>query len=288
MKLAGRWAWWNENSDRSFNLDLCVRRAKDARLVGAIIKWGYPKTEQAFTAAGIPWAVERYVKYSQPEVEGQRLANAVGVGAVAAIINAEEGGDEQTGGHWERDTDGQAMRTLIATFRQRCPDIELYASVDTRGDRLNDPYQRVLAQHIAGWLPMVYPLAFRPNRPSGFVTRAFADCLDGKDFGGIPVLPTIQTYDGIGKQAVVDELAEVKRRGLPGCQAYTIPHATDEEWAEFAKEALVIPTPTSTWDEDKKALDIYKMLWDLNKVLAAGDLQLLANKLARVGVRATV
>jgi hypothetical protein len=129
------------------------------------------------------------------------------------------------------------MQALIATFRQRRPDTELYASVDTRGNRMALPFMRVLASHITAWLPEVYPLAFRPARPAGFVERAFADCLDGKDFGGIPVLPTIQTYDGIGAQAVVDQVAEVNRRGLPGYQAYTIAHATDEEWAAaFPKE----------------------------------------------------
>lgn len=55
------------------------------------------------------------------------------------------------------------------------------------------------------------------------------------------------------------------------------------------REAPMIPSPTGSWDyeQDKKALEIYKMLWDLNKVLAAGDLQLLVDKLAVVGVRAT-
>lgn len=239
MKLAGRWAFWNQNSDNSFDLPRMVQRAKDARLAGVVVKYGFPAVEQAFTAANIPFAIERYVYPNNPEGEAQRLANAVDAGAVAAVINAEV--------EWEP-AGPEPMERLIAAFRARHPTVELYASVDTRGDRLNDPYQRVLAQHIAGWLPMVYPLAFYPGRPEGFVTRAFGDCLNGKDFGGIPVLPTIQTYDGIGAEAVAAQLAWVKVKGLLGCQAYTIAHATDEEWAEFARQEEV-PIMTQTADQ---------------------------------------
>jgi len=276
----GRGAWWN--SYGSVPLDKCVQRAVDAKLRFVIVKWGRPDVETAFTKADSPFLVERYVLYSQPEVEGQRLANAVDVGAVAAVINAEEGGDEQSGGHWERDTDGSAMRRLIAAFRIRHPTVELYASVDTRGNRLSLPYQRVLAQHIAGWLPMIYPLAFYPDRLPGFIAHAFEQSLDGKDFGGIPVLPTIQTYDAIGGQAVRDQLAEIERRHLPGCQAYTIAHATDEEWAEF-----ILGDDDMTAAE-RQELAVLRMLRDLEKVLAASDLQLLSNKLAAIGVRPTV
>src|SRR4030042_1846151 len=89
--LEGRWAWWNQNHATSFDLSRMVQRAKDARLAGTVIKYGYPHVEAAFTAAGIPWAVERYVYIGNPDGEGQKLANAVNAGAVAAVINAEEG-----------------------------------------------------------------------------------------------------------------------------------------------------------------------------------------------------
>jgi len=211
-----------------------VQRAKDARLAGIVIKYGYPQVERAFTAAGIPWAVERYVYIGQPEAEGQKLANAVDAGAVAAVINAEEG----EGGWGPGINTGPAMERLIAAFRARHPTVELYASVDTRGDRLQHPYQQVLRRNIAGWLPMVYPKAFRPACPAGFVAAAFRDCIDNRDFGGIPVYPTIQTYDEIGARYVEEQTGEVHRRGLTGYQAYTIAHATDAEWA-----AIVADTP---------------------------------------------
>jgi hypothetical protein len=269
--LAGRWFWWNQNSDQSFDLPKMVRRAKDARAEGGIIKYGFPLVEQAFTAAGIPFAVERYVYPSQPEAEAAMLANAVDAGAVAAVINAEV---EWEGMGYQGATEGGlAMLELIQAFRARHPTVELYASVDTRGNRMDLPFMRVLAQHIAGWLPEVYPLAFRPGRPEGFVARAFADCLDGKDFGGIPVLPTIQTYDGIGARAVAEQIAEVKRRAHVGCQAYTIAHATDEEWAEFARqeEAPVMAKTTEQYaDEIITILQALKAEpVELNRVLRA-------------------
>ena len=266
--LEGRWAWWNQNHATSFDLPRMVQRARDARLKGVIIKYGYPQVEQAFTAAGIPFAVERYVYPSQPEAEAQKLANAVDAGAVAAVINAEV--------EWESQP-APPMERLIAAFRARHPMVELYASVDTRGNRLNLPYQQVLRRHITGWLPMIYPKTFGQG-----VAKAFSACLDGKDFGGIPILPTIQTYDGVGAAAVAEQVQEVNRRGLLGCQAYTIAHATDAEWAEFAHQEDTMS------EAEKKELAILRMWLDLGKAWANGDLQLLSNKLAVVGVRPTV
>jgi len=231
MVLAeGRWAWWNQYG--AVPLDVCVRRAKEAALRGVIVKWGYPQARAAFAQAGIPWATERYVYPNQPEVEARRLADDVSAGARFAVINAEA--------EWE--TRGpEPMRRLIAEFRRLQPAAELYASVDTRGNRTALPYQRVLAEHVEGWMPMVYPGAFQQP-----VRDAFAAALDpstssgqapGRAFGGKAVLPTIQTYDGVGPELVREQIAEVRRRGLPGYQAYTIAHATDAEWAVLVQEA---------------------------------------------------
>ena len=227
MPLAeGVWAWWNPYG--SLPVASCVRRAKEARLRGVIVKAGYPEARGAFDQAGIPWATERYVYPDRPEEEAHRLAQEVAAGARFAVINAEV--------EWEP-LGPDPMRRLIAELRRLHLDVELYASVDTRGGRTALPYQRVLAEHVAGWMPMCYPLAFRPHQPAGYVAQAFRDCLDRKDFRGKPVLPTIQTYDGIGAEAVAQQIAEVRRRGLPGYQAYTIAHATDAEWAAVQRDA---------------------------------------------------
>jgi len=220
--LEGRFAWVNQ-----YLPNPRIDRARAAGLKGAIIKYGLREVEQAYTEAGMLWATEVYALPSQPEIDAQRLANAVDAGACAAVINAEV--------EWESKGEDEMIR-LIQAFRLRHPTVELYASVDTRGNRLQLPYQQVLKRVIAGWLPMVYPKAFRPTCPPGFVAAAFRDCLDGKGFGGIPVYPTIQTYDEIGARYVEEQTGEVHRRGLTGYQAYTIAHATDAEWAAIVAD----------------------------------------------------
>jgi hypothetical protein len=222
LAAEGRWAWWNAYG--SMPLDVCVRRARDARLRGVIVKWGYPHARAAFVGAGFPWATERYVYPDQPEAEARRLAADVAEGARFAVINAEL--------EWEP-LGPEPMRRLVAEFRRLQPEAELYASVDTRGGRTALPYQRVLAGHVAGWMPMVYPKAFGRS-----VREAFTASLDAPVMrdARLPVLPTIQTYDGIGASAVRGQIAEVRRRGLRGYQAYTIAHATDAEWAAIVED----------------------------------------------------
>jgi hypothetical protein len=222
MPLAeGRWAWWNQYG--SLPLDACVRRALDARLRGVIVKWGFPQARDACARAGIVWATERYVYPDQPEVEARLLAGDIATGARFAVVNAEA--------EWET-LGPEPMERLIREFRRIQPAAELYACVDTRGARSALPYQRVLAQHVAGWMPMVYPGAFRQS-----VRDAFASALDSARFDGRPVLPAIQTYNGVGASMAADQIAEVRRRGLAGYQAYTIAHATDAEWAEVMRDA---------------------------------------------------
>lgn len=89
---------------------------------------------------------------------------------------------------------------------------------------------------------MVYPGA--SAQP---VQRAFADALDGHDFAGKPVLPAIQTYGAIGARVVAEQIAESCRRGLASYQAYTIAHATDDEWAVIVHDAPE--------EEDMSAID---------------------------------
>lgn len=220
VAAAGFWAWWNQYGN--VPLDVCVRRAKDAG-IGVIVKSGYINEQRAFANAGVPWATERYVYPANPPNEAERLAGDIDRGARFAVINAEV--------EWETKS-RSPMEALVRRFRALQPTAELYASTDTRGDRTRLPYQQVLGENIAGWMPMVYPKAFFPGR-ADMVQRAFRASLDGKEFRGKPVLPTIQTYQGIGAVAVSAQLEEIRRRALDGCQAYTIAHATDAEWAAF-------------------------------------------------------
>lgn len=227
MKAAGRWAWWNQYG--SVSLDNCVLRAREAKLDGVIVKARYWGNMAAFKNAGIPVAVEAYTYPNRTDSDAADLLMGLDRGAQFIVINAEH--------EWEGH-DSLPMERLIHNIRERAPDVELYASVDTRGDRTRLPYQRVLADHITGWMPMVYPLAFRPLRPTGWIWDAFTDCLSsGQDFAGKPVLPTLQMYDGIGVSPVETMLTSIKHRELGGYQAYTIGHATDEEWAVIVKDA---------------------------------------------------
>lgn len=232
MQAAGRGAWWNHYAP--LGGQPLVDRVHQARLDFMIIKAGYIAPEQTLTQAGIRWGTERYAYPSQPDLEAQYLCNAVRRGAEFIVINAET--------EWQNWGDAAVapMERLIAEIRRQVGDIELYASVDTRGGRMDMPYQRVLAAAITGWMPMIYPEEFYPDpfTPSSHVPQAFTDSFNaaGGRFDGLPVLPTIQTARGIGAEAVVLEIAECDRRGLRGYQAYTIGHATDQEWQAFSEE----------------------------------------------------
>ncbi len=242
MRASGKGAWWNQYSNRA--VPDCIARAKDSDIQFVIVKADYPSVVDQFLEAGIRVGIENYTKPDNPEREGEDLARGIARGGDFAVINAEK--------EWESKGTGP-MQRLIGAFRNRQPDTELYASTDTRGGRIGLPYQQVLGEYISGWMPMIYPLAFRSYRPAGYIATAFADCLDrGQDFQGKPVLPTLQTYDRIGAEAVKEMIAEVKRRGLQGYQAYTIGHATDSEWQVITRDDSSVPytppTPDDRWE----------------------------------------
>jgi hypothetical protein len=226
MKAAGRWAWWNQYIP--ITIDKCIVRAKEAKLDGVIVKAQYPGVLQLFKDACIRVGVDVYAYPHTAITDADLLVRGIRMGAEFAIINAEH--------EWEQPDSGEQMRQLCERFREQSP-AELYASVDTRGRRMLMPYQQVLSRYITGWMPMIYPKAFRPSMPPGSVTQAFIDCVDVRDFAGKPVLPTIQTYDSIGVAAVTSQIARCFERGFKGYQAYTIGHATDAEWAVIVNDA---------------------------------------------------
>jgi hypothetical protein len=199
-----------------------VRRARERPLDYVVVKYGYPHVERAFAAAGIRWATERFVYPEQPEAEAKMLADAVDAGAAFAVINAED---------WVGWSAAAPMERLVSAFRRWHPTVELYASIDSRGHRSSLPFMGTLRAHVTAWMPMVYPWDF--EQP---VATAFAAALDGLYTGGKPVLPTIETYPNSrtgarpGAAGVEAQVAEVRRRGLPGYNIYTLGHATAEEW----------------------------------------------------------
>jgi len=223
MKAAGFWTWWNHFSPLPFAA--CVDRAK--KCGGVIVKANYWTQFDAFKAAGVPVAIERYVYPTQPLQEARYLADGIQRGARFAVVNAEV--------EWESQP-ALPMRQLVDELERLAPGVEIYASIDTRGNRTGLPYQQVLIDRCTAVMPMIYPKAFRPSEPPGFVAAAFRDCLDsGQDFQDKPVLPTIQAYDQIGAEDVRAQFEESDRRGFLGCNLYTVGHATLDEWAVFAR-----------------------------------------------------
>ena len=236
MKAAGPWAWWNQYG--SVPLSKCLERAKDVR--GVIVKAGWWHEFDEFRAVG-PVAIERYVYPDNVPNEIVMLCAGLDRGAEFAVINAEA--------EWEGFTTEEPMMQLVNGIRARNPGAELYASIDSRGNRTRTPCLRALIRECTGVMPEVYPKAFRPSMPPGAVPAAFVDSIAAKDFQGKPLLPTLQTYDGIGAIAVTEQIAQCERPGYQGWQAYTIAHATDAEWAAFIAN---IPKEDDMADEATK------------------------------------
>lgn len=241
MKAEGTWAWWNQYGN--IPMETCLRRSH--QVDGVIVKAGFWNEFDAFKNEGIHLGVEAYVKPSTVAFDANLLVEGVRRGAEFIVINAEV--------EWDH-TDGTAMSTLISMIRQHTQ-AEIYASVDTRGNRTHLSYQQVLGREATAWMPMIYPLAFYEHRPSGYVQQAFVDCLDrGQDFRGKPILPTLQTYGNIGAEAVQQEIDECKRREMSHGQAYTICHARLEEWQKIAG---VFQGPD---DEMQEALEMHEAI----------------------------
>ena len=240
-KAAGFLTWWNQYG--SAPIETCIQRVKQLGAQGGggvITKAGYWTEFEMFKAAGVRVGVERYAYPSQPFREAQMLAAGIARGAEFAVVNAEV--------EWEQQS-AAPMEQLVFEFQRTCPGVELYGCTDTRGGRLSLPYQQVLLRYAAGMMPMIYPGAFQQT-----AAAAFAAALDrGQDFRGVPVLPAIQTYGGVGGAMVDAQLNEVKRRGLPGCQAYTVAHANDAEWEAFVVAVPAAPAAPAPAEEESMA-----------------------------------
>jgi len=228
MKAAGYGAWLNQYA--TLPDDKLAARARQCDFV--IVKYGMWREFDLLKRAGIRLGVERYCYPGQAFTEGQMLAEGITRGAEFAVVNAEF--------EWEFNGADTPMRQLITEVRRQHPGAEIYGCTDTRSYRFGLPYTRVLLELATGMMPMIYAKEFQQTAP-----RAFASSLDGKDFGRpgggapVPVLPAIQTYNGAGAALVTAQVEEAAgpRWRLPGCQAYTIAHATDAEWAAFAAAA---------------------------------------------------
>ena len=230
-----------------------------------VLKWGLngagiggPNSgvyERQAASLGKDWLAERMAESGEGSQDGPRhaalyaeqLANQANQpGCVGAVINLEEGD-----GGWHLDN-GDGTRLLINTFRTKAPGKPLFASLDTRGNRPNLPYQRICAGLCDGVMPMVYHAAFQQSPATAFavaITPLMRERWAGKD-----IIATYQTYD-VRKElpiqtdvmAQVAELRSLYARGIiHGANSYTMGHATPAQWAAslaFEPKPHVITSP---------------------------------------------
>lgn len=226
-----------------------VERAKKVDYI--IIKYGMSSYERLCQALAMPWLAERMAESGAGSQNGpsnwlqyasELAAQANQPGCVGAVINLEE-----ADGGWHLDN-GSGTRALINKFRQLAPGKPLYASLDTRGNRPIASYQQVCAQLCDGVMPMVYPKAFGQS-PDQAMVVAVNNTLK-QAWGAKPIIPTIQTYNGVGPVSVVQQITAARNIGAKGFNAYTLGHASAQEWAEVAASSMfgpvVPPTPPVT------------------------------------------
>ncbi len=220
------WGWCH-NGYHNLPAAEVLRRARLAGLDALIMKYGDPAFEREIAAGGVRWGVERFAYASQAAHEGAMLADAVDAGAAFAVANCEP----NDGGGWGDTGAAAAIRALIEAFRARQPRTPLYVCADLRrGRSLGAPFVREAARGgVDGWMPMVYPKAF--GQPAAV---AFDAGYPGPEYLGLPCAPVIQTYDGVGPLAVLQQVGEARRRGARGLSAYVLETATDDELRALA------------------------------------------------------
>jgi hypothetical protein len=230
--LIGRHGTWL-NQYAKPKKDLFLRRARQVEYV--VIKYGMRTYEQLCHQEGILWVAERMAESGEGTQDGprhgarfaQELADQANQpGCVAAVINLEE-----ADGGWHTD-DGNGTRQLVTTFRSKTAGQPLFASLDTRGNRPNYPYQRVCAELCDGVMPMVYPGAF--GQPAATAFKAALTPLMRERWKGKEIIPTYQTYTAgnVDVGAEVDVLHALSREGvIAGANSYTLGHATEAQWA---------------------------------------------------------
>lgn len=239
MDLRGkRGAWINQYAQP--NAAVLASRAPQADYL--IIKYGLAQYELVAAQKGWPWLAELMAEdgagdqlaYTRPEKYGTRLGQqAIQPGCVGAVINLEE-----ADGGWHNDN-GTGTFKLIQAYRAVAGSKPLWASIDTRGNRPNSPYQKVLAVECVGVMPMVYPKAFGQSEFQAYQSAISA--LFKQAWSGKPVIPTLQTYDNVGFTSVKNQIAEAVTRNLDGISAYTMGHATQDEWGAFIVTPAAFP-----------------------------------------------
>lgn len=246
MDIRGRkGAWINQYALPA--PDTFMDRAEDVDYL--IIKYGLVSYEKMAVEAKKPWLAEVMAElgagsqnaFTQPQLFASRLASqATQPGCVGAVLNLEE-----ADGGWHNDN-GTGTRALILDFRRRLAgkSMMLYASLDTRGNRPDYPYQRVCAELCDGVMPMVYPKAFGQSPQVAFNASINPKVLARWQNR---IFPTIQTYGGIGAGPTFEQL-QIARQ-FNGVNVYTLGHASSSEWTIVAAHKLASePAPVAPAD----------------------------------------
>lgn len=230
--IGSKGGWVNQYAQPS---DQMFNDRTGGSIAYVIIKYGLSQYELAANSRQVPWLGERMgeagagiVAIDQWERFATELAQQCGQpGCIGGVINLEE-----SDGGWNTD-DGTATLQLIRKFRELRPDKPLFAALDTRGTRPAYPYQQACATLCDGVMPMVYPKAFGQS-PREAVAASLTTALR-EAWAGKPIIPAIQTYDGIGGPLVEATMVELSGAGVSGISAYTLGHATEEEWGTFRR-----------------------------------------------------
>lgn len=221
-------AWINQYampSDKVFS-----ERAIEVDYV--VIKYAMVRYERLAQGIGKAWVAERMAESGAGSQNGpararefaNELANqALQKGCIAAVINLEE-----ADGGWHRDG-GAATNLLIDTFKSRTGNMPLFASIDTRGNRPNYPYQQVCAQRCEGVMPMVYPGEFKLSANASF--QSSLTPLMRQRWLGKEIIPTYQlhsTFDYVDEMRVIQRL--YNEGIIQGANSYTLGHASGDQW----------------------------------------------------------
>jgi len=258
--LAGKkGAWLNQFALP--NHQLFVRRARQVDYV--VIKYGMSTYEVTAQQFSIPWVAERMAESGVGSQNGPSQAVRYGTelaqqanqpGCIAAIINLEE-----ADGGWHTDN-GWATLQLVNTFRSIAPGKPLYASIDTRGNRPNYPYQKALAAVCDGVMPMTYPAAFGQSAAVAFA--ATVTPLVRQRWAGKEIIPTYQTYDAADVPAQVAQVQALYGAGIiVGANTYTLGHASQEQWdASLAFTPVPVQPPAPPPDVAGGLMEL-RALW---------------------------
>jgi len=228
-----------------------------------VIKYGLVKYQETAFQFSIPWVAERMAESGAGSQDGPsqwkkyatELANQANQpGCIAGVINLEE-----ADGGWHND-DGVATLQLVNEFRRLAPGKPIFASLDTRGNRPNSPYQRAAAAMCDGVMPMTYPTAFGTSAAVAFA--ATVNPLVRQKWAGKEIIPTYQTYDGADVASQVAELNRLYSTGvIVGANGYTLGHATNAQWVASLAFVPAPPQPPAPAPDVAAALVAIRKLW---------------------------